>query len=64
MYYRVRLNENANWGPSKSNVTPLTKETLENCTYHMSYQYATAPKAVREVPVVKYAKRVASQVLR
>ena len=65
IYYRVLLNENAFWGPhdGTGEVTPLTKENLELCTYHMSLKYPTATKATREIPAVKYAKRVANQVL-
>jgi eukaryotic translation initiation factor 2C len=37
-------------------------ETLKNLTYQMSYKYPTATKAVREVPLIKYAKKLANQV--
>lgn len=59
--YRIRLNENAVWGPKGG--TALTKENLENFTYQMSYRYGSATKAVREVPIIKYAKKLANQVL-
>lgn len=62
MYYRVILNENAVWRPN-SKCSPLTREELQICTYHQSYQYGTATKAVREVPVVKYSKRFSNIVL-
>ena len=42
IYYRVILNENAEYGVR--NATPLTKEKLELATYHMSFQYSTATK--------------------
>ena len=35
IFYRVRLNENKVWGPTGA--TPLTKDTLEKCTYQMSF---------------------------
>mmetsp|Transcript_32098 Transcript_32098/g.66909 ORF Transcript_32098/g.66909 Transcript_32098/m.66909 type:complete len:182 (-) Transcript_32098:312-857(-) len=54
IYFRVRINENSD---------TLNKQTLEWCTYHMCWKYPTATKAVREVPAVKYAKRLANQVL-
>jgi eukaryotic translation initiation factor 2C len=37
-------------------------ETLKNLTYQMCYKYPTATKAVREVPLIKYAKKLANQV--
>mmetsp|Transcript_13918 Transcript_13918/g.25407 ORF Transcript_13918/g.25407 Transcript_13918/m.25407 type:complete len:806 (-) Transcript_13918:62-2479(-) len=61
IYYRVRLNENAVWGPRGG--TALTKQNIEDCTNQMSYKYGTATKAVRDVPVVKYSKRLSNQVL-
>jgi len=59
VYYRVVLNENAVWKPNAV-CTSLTKEMLEICTYHQSYQYGTATKAVRAVPVVAYSMRIAN----
>lgn len=53
------LNENAVYRPG-GNCTPLTKEKLQLCTYFQSYQYGTATKAVRAVPVVHYSSRVAN----
>ncbi|KAL7521041.1 hypothetical protein ACHAWX_005735 [Stephanocyclus meneghinianus] len=61
IYYRVRLNENAVWGPR--GCTALTKENIANCTHQMCYKYGSATKAVREVPIIKYAKKLANQVL-
>jgi len=61
IYYRVILNENAELG--KRNATPLTKEKLELATYHMSFQYSTATKAVRAVPVVFYSSKLAGIVM-
>jgi eukaryotic translation initiation factor 2C len=61
IFYRVVLNENVVWRPSAENeVTPLTKDELQLITYHMSYQYATATKAVRMVPVIYYSHRLAN----
>jgi len=60
IYYRVLLNENAIW---KKGPTPLTKDALQLCTYHQSYQYGTATKAVRSVPVVYYSKRLAEMAM-
>lgn len=54
------LNENAVWKPADS-CTPLTKEKLQLCTYHQSFQYGTATNAVRAVPVVHYSTRIANQ---
>lgn len=39
IYYRVRLNENACWGPS--GLTPLTRENLIYATYQMCYEYGS-----------------------
>ena len=61
IYYRVRLNENAVWGPR--GCTALTKENIANCTHQMCYKYGSATKSVREVPIIKYAKKLANQVL-
>jgi len=61
IYYRVILNENAEYG--RPNTTPLTKDRLELATYQMSFQYSTATKAVRAVPVVFYSARLAKVVM-
>lgn len=42
VHYRCILNENAVF--STGTTMPLTKQTLELLTYHMSYQYTTASK--------------------
>ena len=42
VHYRCILNENAVF--KTGNKMPLTKQTLEVLTYHMSYQYTTASK--------------------
>jgi hypothetical protein len=54
------LNENFVWRPwsNGDNCTPLTKEAIQKMTYSMSFQYGTATKAVRMVPVVKYAVKL------
>jgi len=59
IFYRVLLNENAVWraGP---NATSLTKEQLQIATYFQSYQYGTATKAVRGIPVIYYSTRLAN----
>lgn len=54
-------NENACWGPA--GMTPLTKENLINVTYQMSFKYGTATKATRDIPLIKYAKKLGNQVL-
>ena len=59
--YCIRLNENAVWGPK--GCTALTKENLQEFTHQMSYRYGSATKAVREVPIIKYSKKLANQVL-
>jgi len=59
IYYRVLLNENAIWKASE-NCTPLTKEMLQTCTYYQSYQYGTATKAVRGIPLIYYSGRLAN----
>jgi len=61
VYYRVRLNENACWGPAKC--TALTRENLMNLSYQMCHKYGSASKSVRELPVIKYAKKLGNQVL-
>lgn len=63
VHYRCILNENAVFKPSNHNATPLTKSTLELLTYQMSFQYSTASKAVRVVPVVNYSSRLANMVM-
>jgi hypothetical protein len=62
IYYRTLLNENAVWRVS-SDTTPLTRDTLQKLTYHMSFQYTTATKSVRTVPVVYYSQRLANLVM-
>ena len=42
------------------NSTPLTKEQLQIATYFQSYQYGTATKAVRGIPVIYYSTRLAN----
>ena len=44
VHYRCILNENAVWRPASNAASPLTKQTLEMLTYHMSFQYSTASK--------------------
>ena len=44
-----------------SDCSPLTKNMLQVCTYHQSFQYGTATKTVRAVPVVHYSQRIANQ---
>ena len=49
------------WGPA--GMTPLTRENLMNATYQMSYKFGSATKVTREIPVLKYAKKLGNQVL-
>jgi eukaryotic translation initiation factor 2C len=58
VHYRVLLNENAVL-KANENCTPLTRDILEILTNQMSYQYSTASKAIRMVPVVYYGSRLA-----
>eukprot|EP00548_Thalassiothrix_antarctica_P021134 CAMPEP_0194179776 /NCGR_PEP_ID=MMETSP0154-20130528/13179_1 /TAXON_ID=1049557 /ORGANISM="Thalassiothrix antarctica, Strain L6-D1" /LENGTH=790 /DNA_ID=CAMNT_0038895255 /DNA_START=366 /DNA_END=2738 /DNA_ORIENTATION=+ len=63
IFYRTIYNENYVWKPEKedsSRVTQLTKQKLQQITYSMTFQYGTATKAVRMVPVIKYSVRLAS----
>ncbi|KAL7553376.1 hypothetical protein ACHAWF_016729 [Thalassiosira exigua] len=59
--YLIRLNENKIWGPAGA--TPLTKDNIKKCTYQMSFMYGTATKATREVPIIRYAKKLSNQLL-
>lgn len=65
VHYRVLLNENAvlmaGYG---TNSTRLSRDVLENLTYHMSFLYSTASKAIRLVPVVYYGARLAKITLK
>lgn len=61
IYYRVITNENAEIGVDGA--SPLSKEKLECATYQMSFQYSTATKAVRAVPVLFYSTRLARVVV-
>eukprot|EP00559_Dactyliosolen_fragilissimus_P005779 CAMPEP_0184858258 /NCGR_PEP_ID=MMETSP0580-20130426/3389_1 /TAXON_ID=1118495 /ORGANISM="Dactyliosolen fragilissimus" /LENGTH=1354 /DNA_ID=CAMNT_0027354333 /DNA_START=16 /DNA_END=4080 /DNA_ORIENTATION=+ len=63
IFYRVILNENVVWAPKDCGGSPLTKAKLEELTYHMSYQYSTATKAVRKVPVIYYSSRLSEMVM-
>eukprot|EP00571_Detonula_confervacea_P016014 CAMPEP_0172307988 /NCGR_PEP_ID=MMETSP1058-20130122/8723_1 /TAXON_ID=83371 /ORGANISM="Detonula confervacea, Strain CCMP 353" /LENGTH=1152 /DNA_ID=CAMNT_0013020311 /DNA_START=101 /DNA_END=3559 /DNA_ORIENTATION=- len=56
----VLLNENEE--PRNGNYG-LTMQNLINCTYQMCWKYPSATKAVRELPTIKYAKKLANQVL-
>lgn len=58
--YIVHLNENEE---AVKGHCGLTQQNLINCTNQMCLKYPTATKAVRELPVIKYAKRLANQVL-
>jgi eukaryotic translation initiation factor 2C len=63
VHYRVLLNENVVLKAGE-NCTPLTRETLENLTNQMSYQYSTATKAIRMVPVIYYGSRLATMTIK
>jgi eukaryotic translation initiation factor 2C len=52
VYYRCLLNE-----------TKLTRSLLKNLTYQFSFQYGTATKSVRNVPVLQYGVRLANTIL-
>lgn len=56
----VFLNENEE--PIQSQCG-LSIESLINLTFQMCWKYPTATKAVRELPPIKYAKRLGNQVL-
>lgn len=58
--YIVHLNENLNPTGRHSG---LTMQNLISCTNHMSWNYPSASKAVRELPMIKYAKKLGNQVL-
>lgn len=62
VHYRIIWNENA--VHQKGNGSCLTKEKLEIATYEMSFQYSTATKAVRLVPVIRYSAKCAETVLK
>jgi hypothetical protein len=67
VHYRMILNENAAHVPAHVRGvggSNLTKEKLELATYAMSFQYSTATKAVRLVPVLYYSTRCAETVLK
>jgi hypothetical protein len=53
VYYRVLLNDNHH---------DLVRETLQQITFTMSFQYTTATKAPRDIPVIRYSSRLANQV--
>ncbi len=62
--YDVVWNENFHYAPRRDGFyTPLTKEQLELATYHQSYQYGTATKAVRAVPCIYYSDRLANKAM-
>jgi hypothetical protein len=56
----VFLNENESPSQGRSG---LTIENLMNLVYQLCWNYPTATKAVRELPPIKYAKRLGNQVL-
>jgi hypothetical protein len=55
VFYRVIVDENCMGGNGMCGRTPL----MQSIVYEMSFQYGTATKAVRKVPVVLYSKRLA-----
>lgn len=61
VFYRVIWNENFLF--PVQNGTSLTKDLLTKLTYCMSFQYGTATKSPRLVPVLKYGARLANTVL-
>lgn len=62
MYYRVLWNENYVFRAT-GDATPLTKDVLQKLTYYMSFDYATATKAPRLIPVLLYSSRLANVAL-
>lgn len=58
--YIMHCNENEN--PANGH-GGLTLQNLIKCTYQMCWKYPTATKAVRELPAIKYAKKLGNQVL-
>jgi len=63
VHYRMIMNENAGHKQDEGS-SKLSKELLEQATYEMSFQYSTATKAVRLVPVLYYSSRCAETVLK
>jgi hypothetical protein len=59
VYYRVLCNENYVFRPL-GQASPLTKDVLQKLTYYMSFDYATATKAPRLIPVLLYSARLAN----
>ena len=62
VYYQVIINKNDIWKVDGL-CFPLTKTMLHICTYHQSFQYGTATKAVHAVPVVYYSKNISNMVM-
>lgn len=61
MYYRILLNENANPN-NDGKCTVLDKEKLQLLTYHQSFFYGTASKAIRTIPLVHYSTKLANTI--
>jgi hypothetical protein len=62
IFYRTIWNENFVWRKNEAS-TQLTKEKLELCANCMNFQYGTASKAIRHVPVVEYSKRLSNMAM-
>merc|ERR1712060_413141 len=62
-YYRVLLNENAVMSTEGMDSSALTKDNLQLATYYQSYQYGTATKAVRGIPLIYYSRRLAHRAM-
>jgi len=58
MLYRVILNENV------AGRERLTRDDIYNMTYRMAFQYGTATKAPRKVPVLLNSERLANRVIK
>jgi hypothetical protein len=57
--YRVIWNENLFFMPKSSlRATQLTLSKIQRLTYHLSFQYGTAPKAPRLPTVLQYSVRL------
>lgn len=59
VYYRVLFNENAVFRPSRE-ASQLTSDVLQRITFLMSFQYSTATKSPRLIPVLLYSSRLAN----
>jgi len=59
MLYRVILNENSKLSPGQ---TELTNQKIYEMTYQMAFQYGSATKSPRKVPVLLNSEKLATRV--